>query len=188
MAGKAKTHLVDGRWTTVSEIAAELGLTRQQIYAQMHNKHCSLQVVANLCRENQILNGQNNAQRWMVDGQWLTVTQAAEMLGVKPQNLRNWRDRNRHPDGSSATLQEAVEFYRAGLNTRRGHAPVQHRVGRKLMTTADAAKLLGTSVFNVRTYMSRNHATLAQTIRHYQQRQQRKAEKDIMSILMEGKT
>ena len=188
MAGVEKKHIVDGRETTVAEVARELGVSRQQIYMCMHHYRAGLQTIANMIRENLIMNGQHRSARWMVDGKWTTVSQAAGALGVNPQVIRNWMSRHRHPDGTPATLAEAVEFYRAGLNHRRGHVAVQHRVGRKTMTTFEAAERLGISINAIRLYMSKNRASLAATIRHYEQKKQRKAEKDILSILLEGKS
>ena len=188
MAGKPKKHLVDGRMVTVPEIAEEFGLTCQQIYQQMHHKACSLQVIVDLYRENQILHGQGHAGRHYVDGQWMTVRQASEMLGVSMTALYNWMHNHRRADGRPARLADAVDAYREGLVKHDGREPVQHRVGGRTMTTFEAAEKLGINVLALRLHMSRHKASLASTIRYYEQRKRKKAEKDILAILMEGRS
>ena len=183
MAGRPKKHLVDGEWMSVEEAAEMLGLRRQQIYCQMSNRRCSLQVAVNLYRENLVLHDQGRADRHMIGGRWMTVRQAAEMLGITVTALRDYMWYHRQPDGRPATLAEVVEAYRSRTVSRGGKAPVQHRVGRKTMTCAEAADMLGVNVQTLRTHMYRHKATLAQTIKHYETRKRRKAEKDILTIL-----
>ena len=183
MAGKPKKHLVDGEWITVQEAADRMGLRRQQLYGLTHHKRCSLQVAVNLYRENLALHDQGRADRHMVDGRWMSIRQAAEMLGVPFSTLQSYLYSHRQPDGRPVTLAEALEAYRSRAVSRGGRAPVQHRVGRKTMTCAEAADMLGVNVQTLRTYMSTHKATLAQTIRHYESRKRRKAEKDILNIL-----
>lgn len=177
MAGVAKKHLVDGEWITVAEAAERLGVTRQQIYNQMNVKRIGLQTAVNLIRDNLALNGQGKGYRYMVDGRWMTIRQAAEMLNITPKALRTYMYRHR------CTLSEAVETYRSKVVVRGGSKPKQHRVGRKTMTTFEAANMLGIDVLCLRTHMSNNKATLAQTIRYYEAKKKKKAEKDILNIL-----
>ena len=183
MAGRPKKHLVDGEWMSVEEAAEMLGLRRQQIYCQMSNRRCSLQVAVNRYRENLVLHDQGRADRHMIGGRWMTVRQAAEMLGITVTALRDYMWYHRQPDGRPATLAEVVEAYRSRTVSRGGKAPVQHRVGRKTMTCAEAADMLGVNVQTLLTHMYRHTATLAQTIKHYETRKRRKAEKDILPIL-----
>lgn len=183
MAGKPKKHLVDGEWITVQEAADRLGLRSQQLYGLTHHKRCSLQVAVNLYRENLSLHDQGRADRHMVDGRWMTVRQAAEMLGIPFTTLRNYLYSHRQPDGRPATLAEAVDAYRSRAVSRGGRAPVQHRVGRRMMTTFEAADMLGIDALCLRMHMSKNKATLAQTIKYYETKKRRKAEKAILNIL-----
>ena len=183
MAGKPKKHLVDGEWITVQKAADRLGVIRQQLYGQMHARRCSLQVAVNLYRENLVLHNQGRADRHMIGGRWMTVRQAAEMLGITVTALRDYMWYHRQPDGRPATLAEAVEAYRSRAVSQGGKAPVQHRVGRKTMTCAEAADMLGVNVQTLRTYMCTHRATLAQTIKYYETKKRRKAEKDILNIL-----
>lgn len=183
MAGKPKKHLVDGEWITVQEAADRMGLRRQQLYSLTHHKRCSLQVAVNLYRENLAMHDQGRADRHMIGGRWMTVRQAAEMLGVTVTALRSYLYTHRQPDGRPATLAEAVEAYRSGAVRHGGHPPRLHRVGRRMMTQAEAAEMLGVTLNAVRMHMSQNKATLAQTIKYYETRKRRKAEKDILNIL-----
>jgi predicted transcriptional regulator len=183
MAGKPKLHFVDGEWITVQEAADRMGLRRQQLYCQMHDRRCSLQVAVNLYRENLVLHDQGRADRHMIGGRWMTVRQAAEMLGITVTALRDYMWYHRQPDGRPATLAEAVEAYRSRAVSQGGKAPVQHRVGRKTMTCAEAADMLGINVNAVRKHMCTHRATLAQTIKYYETRKRRRAEKDILNIL-----
>ena len=140
MAGKARTHLVDGRETTVGEVAREMGLKHQQLYNLMATRDISLQVAVNLIRENLVLNGQGKrAGRHFVEGRWMTVRQAAEMLGVSMNALYQWLRNHRHGDGSPARLAEAVAAYREKRVVRGGSEPQRHRVGGRQMTVAEAA-------------------------------------------------
>jgi len=181
MAGVPVKHIVDGRYTTVAEMADELGVSAQQLYNQMHHKRCGLQVAVNMIRENMALNGQASGQRHMVDGKWMTVRQAAEMLSVTTDSLKDYMY------GHKCRLAEVVAAYREGRVIHGGSRAVQHRVGHKTMTVAEAAEKLGVSVNAVRLHMYKHKCSLAATIRHYEQRKRKKAEKDILAILMEGK-
>ena len=186
MAGKAKMHYVDRREVTVGEMAEALGVSVTQIYNQMHQKNISLQVAVNMIRDNLVLNGQGRAIRYMVNGKWMTVRQAAEMLGVERLRVYQWMYRHRKPDGTPARLFEAVAAFREGRVKHIGKPYVQHRVGHRTMTTQEAAERLGISVNAVRLYMYKHKCSLAATIRHYEKRKMQKAEKDILKILLGG--
>lgn len=187
MAGKPKKHLVDGEWITVQEAADRMGVMRQQLYCQMSNRRCSLQVAVNLYRENLVLHDQGRADRHMIGGRWMTVRQAAEMLGITVTALRDYMWAHRAPNGRQS-LALAVEAYRSEAVLRGGKSPVQHRVGRKTMTCAEAADMLGIDVNAVRKHMCTHRATLAQTIKYYETRKRRKAEKEILEIIYGGQS
>ena len=183
MAGKPRQHPVDGGWMTVDQAAQMLGVTRQQIYNQMKNHGCGLQVVVNMIRENLALNNGYSAQRHMVDGKWMTKRQVAEMLGISMYSLRDWIYGHRQPDGSPETVAHAVEAFRAHEVKQGGSQPVQHKVGYKTMTVAEAAEKLGVSRNAITIHMHRRKASLAATIRYYERRKLKQAEKDILDIL-----
>ena len=161
---------------TVQEAADMLGLKTQQIYHLMSNHHVGLQVAVNMVRQNLALNGQGRSDRHMVDGRWMTCNQAAEMLGVKPNTIRNWRRLHRDAQGNPATLQAAVDAYRQGVH-RGGGRPVQHRVNGRDTTVAQVAKKYGVRVESVRARMYTKQCSLAACVRHYEQKRRRRAEK-----------
>ena len=169
---------MDGEQVTVKEIAERLGVKAKQIYNQMSDRKVSLQVVVNLYRENQILHDQGNAARYMVNGKWMTIRQAAEALGVSRGAVYQYMYKYQ------CSLAETMVAYRHGLVTKaHGNRTVYHRVGRRTMTVAEAAAKLGVSVNAVRIYMYKHKTSLAATIRHYEQRKKQKAEKAILEIL-----
>lgn len=150
----------------------------QQIYRQMDAREISLQVVVNLYRENQILHDQGHAARYMVDGTWMTIRQAAEALGVSHRAVYEYMYKYQ------CSLSEAMAAYREGRVVKKGgNRTVYHQVGRGKMTVAEAAARLGVSVNAVRVYMYKHNCSLAATIRHYEQRKKQRAEKEIMGIL-----
>ena len=182
MAGVAKQHYVDGQYKTVSEVAEALDVKPQALYNQMSNRGISLQVAVNMIRENQVLNGQASGQRHMVNGRWMTVRQAAEMLGVTIDSVKDYMYSHKCP------LAEVVAAYREKRVTHGGSHPVQHRVGNRTMTTFEAAEKLGVSVDAIRLHMYKHKTSLAATIRYYEKRKIKQAEKDILAILMEGRS
>ena len=188
MAGVAKQHYVDGRWTTVAEMSEELGLKPQQLYNLMHHNRCGLQTVVRMVRENLVLHDQGRAARHMVDGKWLTVRQAAEMLGVSVTALKDWMYSHKQTDGQPAMLADAVRAYREKRVTHGGSQAAAHRVGKQTMTAREAAEKLGVSVNAVRLHMHKHKASLAATTRYYEKRKIKQAEKDILAILMEGRS
>lgn len=183
MSGKPKKWLVDGEWVTVREAAERMGYTAQQFYSQMRQKRCGLQAVVTMAQENLILNGGHSSQRHMVNGRWMTVGQAAEQLGVSRRALYEYIRNHRRPDGSQPTLSETIEAYRRGEVRHGGSEPAQHRVGRKTMTTFEAAEMLGIRVTALRLRMSRKKQTLAQCVQYYEKRKIDRAQKAIMDIL-----
>ena len=182
MAGKPKQHPVDGGWMTVTQAADMLDLKPQQIYGLMNNYHCGLKTAVYMVRNNLALNGQGRSDRHMMDGRWMTINQAAEMLGIKPETLRSWRHRHRDDQGKPATLQAAVDAYRQGVH-RGGGKPVQHKVNGRPMTTLQAAEKCGVAVEAIRNRMSRKKCSLAACVSYYEKKKRRKAEKAIMNIL-----
>lgn len=183
MAGVARKHFVDGRWTTVGEVSEALGVKRQSIYTIMRHRDVGLQTAVHMIRDNLALGHPGRAERHMIDGRWMTVRQAAEMAGTTPVALHNWRKRNRKPDGTLPMMAEAVEAYRQGRVVKGGTLPREHRVGNRTMTTFEAAERLGVSVNAIRLHMSSHKASLAATIRYYEKRKMLKAEKEILAIL-----
>ncbi len=182
MAGKPKKHLVDGEWMSVEEAAEMLGLRSKQIYSQMSQKKCGLQAVVRMYREGYIL-GQGRAARHMVDGRWMTIKDAAEMLGVTMMAIYLWRFRHRKPDGSMPSLAETVAAYRSGEVKRSGKLPKQHRVAGKLMTMREAAEMMGVSYNTMQLYTYKHRCSLDKAVKHYKAQKKQRAEREILRIL-----
>lgn len=182
MAGKPKKHLVDGEWMSVEEAAKMLGIRRKQIYDQMSDKQCGLQTVVRMYREGYIL-GQGRAARYMVDGRWMTINDAAEMLGVTMQAICQWRFKRKRPDGSLPSLAEAVAAYRSGEVRHCGKQPKQHKVGGKLMTMQEAAEMVGVSYAAMQLYTYKHRCSVAKAVKYYEAKKKRRAEQEILRIL-----
>ena len=182
MAGKPKKYLVDGEWITIKDAAEMLGLRRQQIYCQMSAKQCGLQAVVRMYREGYIL-GQGRAARYMVDGRWMTIKDAAEMLGVTMRAIYMWQFKHRKPDGSRPSLAEVVAAYRSGEVRKRGRLPKQHRVGGKLMTMREASEMVGVSYAAMQLYTYKHKCSLAKAVKYYEAKKRWQAEREILRIL-----
>ena len=179
MAGKPKKHLVDGEYISVKEAADRLGVTAQQLYGLTHSRGIGLQTAVRLVRDNLAL-GQGRAARYMVDGRWMTVRDMAGALGMSVAALRSYM--HKHKIG----LAEAAEAHRHGPLHKGGRESVLHRVGRRQMTVAEAAAQLGVSRNAVRMHMYKHKHSLAATIRWYERRKVRQAEREILKILRGG--
>lgn len=182
MAGRAKKHLVDGKWMSIAEAAEMLGLRPQQIYCQMSAKRCGLQAVVRMYHENYIL-GQGRAARYMVDGRWMTIKDVAEMLGVTRQAIYLWRFKRKRPDGSLPSMAEVVAAYRSGEVRYRGKQPKQHRVGGKLMTLREAAEMVGVSYAAMQRYTYNHRCSLDRAVNYYEAKKRGNAEREILRIL-----
>ena len=177
MAAKAKLHCVDGQWTTVCEQAERLSVKPDTLYALMSYHKCGLQVAVDMLRTNQAGSGQGRARRHRVDGRYLTIRQAAEELGLKRVTLYN-RMRERH-----MTLEQAIEYYKTGQNRHTGNPPKRHYVGKRRMTVREVAEYFGVRESSVRSYMNRHKCSLNAAYQHFDTRQSRRAQNDILRIL-----
>lgn len=182
-----RIHIVDGQQMTVPEIAEMLGITESALYQRKSNLHgCSYQVIVDMYRENQFERRDDRWERHMVDGQWITVKEAAEMCGVKPKSIREWRFQNKKR-GKMPTLAEAVEHfrkYRTGEVKRyKGSVGVKHIVHGRRMTVKQAAERYGTTKRALYHSMSTYGRSLDAAVRHVEKLQLDRAQKEIMTIL-----
>ena len=115
VAGRPKKiHMIDGKPMTVDEIADMLGLTKGALYDRKSRlKGASFQLIVDMFRRNQMSN--DRRFRFLIEGRWLTREQIAEELHVLPATISTWRSKNRHPDGSPASMEEAIAYYRQYL-------------------------------------------------------------------------
>ena len=186
---KPDRHMIDGQAMTVEEIAAMLGLTKKAIQV----RRCKLgirsyQVLVDMYRSNQI--GSDHSVRHLVDGRWISVEQAAQELGVKPGSIRQWRFDNKDADGKPPTLAEAYAYFRlwqTGERRRGGQKPRVYRCRGKLLTAEQAAKLYKVNVVSLRAHIAKHGGSMEQALRSLEAYRERRAEKAILAILIEGK-
>ena len=180
-------HLVDGREMTAVEIAEMLGISNAALRCRKSRMGgISYQAIVNMYRSNQLGSFYDRAARYLIEGEWLTQTQIAERLGVKPHTISAWRYDN------GASMMEAVEHFRRWNEGGRVHNPKgvggrpakQYRVGSRNYTVPGVAKKYGVTVQTVRAYVY-THG-MAEALKHYQgaeARRRARAEKEILRIL-----
>ena len=172
-----KQHLVDGRWVTLTEMAAELGIKRKTLENQMYrNGGGSLNVAVHQIRDNLVLNGHKRSGRHMVDGRWTTMAEMAEALGINYSTLQHYVKVH------GCTLAEAVADYREG-RVIHGRSQKVHIVDGKETTVAEAARRCGVSIDTIRWRMSHHKKTLRQTVRYYERKKAERAAGQILDIL-----
>lgn len=181
-------HMIDGQPMTVDEIADMLGTTKYALQCRRSRMGgCSYQVIVNMHREGQF--GKKNEARYLIEGRWMSTWQIAEMLGVKPHTLYNWRWANK-----GKSMADAIAHFRAyqtGERQRYGYRgggarPVAYRVGGHVYTVGGVAKKYGVTPQSVRHYMKKHGGDMAATLKHYREREkekQRRAEAEIMKAL-----
>ena len=187
-----KLHMIDGQEMTVDEIAAMLGITVHALYLRRRDLGgCSFQMVVDMYRQNRIGSRTDRWQRHLVDGEWITLAQAAERLGITPKTIRNWRLDPKKATGVKPTLAEAMEHYKKYLTGERkrykGSVAKTHWVKGEYLTYDEAAKKYNTSVNGLRMYVSKHKCSLNAAIKHLEERRAKRAEKDIMAILNEAR-
>lgn len=181
-------HQVDGRMMTVAEIADMLGVSQNALETRRSKLGApSYQVIVNMYRKNCFGNAGDRSPRYMVDGQWMSRTQIAQMLNIKPHTLTNWL--NSHP---TQDLSAAIRYYkqRQTGEQKRGHGPgrpsTPYRVGKRAVTIKTVAERFGVNRSSVNAWLKRHGGDMAAALRHYRERearQKRKAAKAIMEIL-----
>ena len=182
--GKKKVrHMIDGREMTVDEIAAMLGVTVHTLQV----RRCALggvsyQLIVNMYKNNQIGSVHDKVPRHLVDGEWLTVRQAAERVGVSPITIHHWRQSN-----PGATLADAMAHYRryqtGELKRWPGAVARKHYVLGKYLTIAEAAEQYRTTEPALRCHMYKHRCSLHAAVKALEERRKRQAEKDILAIL-----
>lgn len=183
---KPALHSVDGRQMTAQEIADMLGLTLKALYVRRSRLGgCSYQCVVDMYRRNEI--GSDKNHRYMIEGRWLTQDQiAAELKLSRAQTLSNWRCQHRQPDGSMATMDAAVAYYRQYLTGEKvrwqgyggGRPWKEYKVGRRTVTAKDVAQRFGVSVQAVRASLQRYGYDMARVIAFYEERIRRRKAKE----------
>lgn len=179
-------HLVDGREMTAVEIAEMLGITLAALRIRRSRLGgISYQLIVDMFRSNQL--GRDGCYRYLVEGEWRTIRQIAESLGVKPHSIVGWRSQHK-----GASMEDAIEhFRRFNQNGRRhnangggGRPPIRHQVGNREYTAQQVADRYGVTRQSVAAYLQAH--SMAEALKHYRERERRKrkkAEAKIMRIL-----
>lgn len=170
---------------TAVEIAEMLGISKAALRCRRSRLGgISYQALVNMYRANQLGSFHDRAARYLIEGEWLTQTQIAERLDVKPHTISAWRYDN------GASMMEAVEHFRRWNEGGRVRNPVGGRparvyvVGNREYTVPGVARKYGVAEQTVRAYVY-THG-MAQALKHYQSAERRRrarAEWEIMRIL-----
>ena len=186
---KPDLHLVDGREMTAVEIAGMLGITKNALRCRRNRLGgISYQAIVNMYRDNQFGSDHDRAARYLIEGEWLTLTQIAERLGVSVHSISQWRCVN------GASMEEAVEHFRRwneGGHKRNprglgGRPPRVYVVGNREYTVPGVAKKYGKHQTSVRCMLKSRGGDMGKVLACYQAKERRKrqrAEKEILRIL-----
>lgn len=130
-------------------------------------------------------------QKHLIHGEWMTIYEISDRLGVAVGTIRQWRKRHRHRDGSAATMAEAWDWYTGvALGKIRHRGPStrarEYWVNGRYMTIAEAASQVGVSEEALRSMMYKGRRTLQSAVRHYEHAQKDRAVREILDIIYNG--
>ena len=195
-------HAVDGKQMTVDEIAAMLGCTKGALYLRRSRLGgISYQLVVDMWRRGQI--GNNHCFRYLIDGKWLTLKEIAAALKLSnPHTLTTWRSAHRKPDGTPASMEDAIAYYRQYLTgeLKRGGKPgvsgrhwKEYLVNGKVWTVRDVARRYGLHIQTVHNSLHRYGHDMGRVLEFYGEKERRqkaleekrrkRAERKLMKIL-----
>lgn len=127
------------------------------------------------------------ATRYPVYGEWLTIREVAERLGITYAAVRQYRRRNPDRDGRPPSMEAVCKHYRAvqagEIPYTPGRPPKRHRVNSRLMTVDEAARALGVDRRVLDCHISRHRCGVAEAYEAIDARKTRRAELEIMKIL-----
>lgn len=127
----------------------------------------------------------------LVHGEWITVQQAADRLGVSVQTIYNWCSLHRREDGSRALL---VDYWDWAMRWRRGEIPRRpgqcgrtYWVHGKQLTMKQAARKAGVSYKALHCHIQRTGCTVNSAVKHYERRAIQRAVNEIMAVINEAR-
>ena len=126
----------------------------------------------------------------MVHGEWMTIDEAARRLGLSESTLYHWRWKHRTQDGKPGLLVDAWDFYdarRRGLNPRAygGKTPKTYRYRGKRMSIKQIAERMGVYRNSIYLCKARHGCTMQEAIDRMDRNLTRRAEKQLVRILIE---
>ena len=127
----------------------------------------------------------------LVHGEWMTIYEAAERLGVSVKSIENWRSLNRREDGSRALL---VDYWDWAMRVQKGEIPKRpgkhartYWVHGKRMTMKQAAQRVGVTYKAMHCYVHAHGCSVNAAVRYYERRAIQQAVKDIMAVINEAR-
>ena len=127
----------------------------------------------------------------LVHGEWMTVQEAADRLGVAYKTIDNWRSIHRHEDGSRALL---VDYWDWTMRWRRGEIPRRpgkhvrtYWVRGKQLTMKQAARKAGVSYKALHCYIRAHGCSVNAAVRYYERRAIQRAVNEIMAVINEAR-
>ena len=104
-----------------------------------------------------------------VHGEWMTLDEVSEVLGIKKNTLHNWRWKHRRPDGKQALVEEAYDYFKARaageIPETRGKRPVMHRYKGGMASIPEVARRTGIDVHRLYNMMNDHHCGLEEAVK-----------------------
>ena len=131
--------------------------------------------------------------RHCVHGEWMTIREAAERLGISKQAIRHWRERHRHPDGSLGLVEEAWDWYTGrasgAIPDSRGREPVRYPYRGELLSVPEVSDRTGIQTNRLYNMMNWHHCDLEAAVKRIdaldRKREINRATRKIMEIINE---
>lgn len=169
--------LVDGKWMTKNELAAQIGITGNALWLTARRHGVSVPQAAALYRTGMIVPGVAGARRHCVHGRWLAVKEAAAECGISTSYMTTWRKRR------GMTMEQAYDHFTNETATRMGRRPREYWVHGRRMTIRAAAERFGLVEQNIRHYSYRHHCSINTAVNALIRRREDAAVKEILNIL-----
>ena len=131
--------------------------------------------------------------RHCVHGEWMTLKEVCEALGIAKNTLHNWRTRHKRPDGRQALVEEAWDWYKGrasgAIPETRGKKPVRYRYKGRMLSVPEVAERTGIEIHRIYNMMN-NHrcgpeAAVERIDELDRRREVNRATRKIMDILNE---
>ena len=130
----------------------------------------------------------SHAAKHLVHGEWMTIYEACERLGVPYGTINNYRYTHRRADGGMGLLVDAWDYYiavkRGEIKRHPGKKPRRYWVNGKEVTMREAAALAGTTLHSLRMYIRYHRCPVQTAVRVYKKRAEDRAVREIMGIIM----
>lgn len=187
MGRRPNLYLIEGRMMTANEIAAMLGVGRNELYKWARREECGFAAVVAMFRSGQLSAGEYHGRRHRVHGRWMTIGQAAAEVGVKPFCINRWRSDQKKQTGVCPTLEAAYDHYRAFASGEAkrygGRLPAKHRVHGRMLTVQEAGERYHYARATLWSTMSRHQCSLQAAVDILLQKREDRAVRRIVNII-----